>query len=489
MQVYWGDIHNHNAIGYGAGSLQRTLRIAEETLDFIALTPHGAWLDHEPEIPENYIKVWRQGSELLKKKWPEVVSAAATENRVVTFLGQEIHSSEFGDYCLIYPDCNADFFASSDVEKAREIATATGALMIPHHVAYPQGRRGCNWSRFEERFSPLVEIFSEHGSSFDPDDEWPMEGHSFGPRNSANSILQQLRLGRKFGFVASTDNHWGVPGAYGEGTCAVLATERSKDAIFDALRKRRAYAVTGDRIIADFQVNGAGSGSEIPDKGSRDISCDIETCAPLSCSEIYKNGQLIHTFLPGLHTGERKLGGRMKLRLEYGWGPWSKLEQDYVSEWQFKLTFKGCRISKMDKYFRSYNFVHSHEHEVKFDSQKVAVISYTSRNTENKSPNNSLLFELLDFSPDAEIELAFTKPYAVKFKYFLRDLLNDNRTDFLYSFPQEAFCLHRLLDEEDFCHHFEYINDSKEREEDSYCMRIVQRNNQMAWLSPIWVCG
>lgn len=487
MPIYWGDIHNHNAIGYGVGSLKRTLQIAEETLDFISLTPHGAWLDHERGIPENYIKVWRKGCEILKKNWPQVVSSASAKNKLVTFLGQEIHSSEFGDYCFLYPDYNADFFASSDVNEARKIAERTGALLIPHHVAYPLGRRGCNWAHFNERFSPVVEVFSEHGSSFDTDDEWPMEGHSFGPRNSSNTILQQLQKGTKFGFVASSDNHWGVPGAYGEGICAVIADKNTNDAIFDSLKNRRTYAVTGDRIIADFRLNGMAVGSEITYNGARNISCDIETCAPMSCSEIYKNGQLIHYFLPKPRSSKRKLGSRMKLRLEYGWGPWATLEKKYISEWEFKLNFKGCSIINMDKYFRSFNFVHTHEHKVRFDSQNVDVVSYTSRNTENKCPNNSLLLELQDISPDAEIELEFLKPYAMSFKYPLRKLLNNNYTDFLHSFPQEAFCLHRLLDEEDFCHHFEFSDDVKEREEDSYCIRIVQRNLQMAWLSPIWV--
>jgi len=38
-QLYWGDLHNHNAVGYGKGSLQRSYDIAESHLDFFAFTP------------------------------------------------------------------------------------------------------------------------------------------------------------------------------------------------------------------------------------------------------------------------------------------------------------------------------------------------------------------------------------------------------------------------------------------------------------------
>lgn len=45
----WGDFHNHNDIGYGAGSLERSHRIARGALlDVYAFTPHGWWHD-EPD--------------------------------------------------------------------------------------------------------------------------------------------------------------------------------------------------------------------------------------------------------------------------------------------------------------------------------------------------------------------------------------------------------------------------------------------------------
>ncbi|NLP11813.1 hypothetical protein GX408_15545, partial [bacterium] len=44
-QVFFGDLHNHNDVGYAKGSLQRAFDIACSYLDFFALTPHAQWHD------------------------------------------------------------------------------------------------------------------------------------------------------------------------------------------------------------------------------------------------------------------------------------------------------------------------------------------------------------------------------------------------------------------------------------------------------------
>ena len=47
-QILYGDIHNHNAVGYGVGSLERAIDIARHHLDFFSFTGHSHWHDMEP---------------------------------------------------------------------------------------------------------------------------------------------------------------------------------------------------------------------------------------------------------------------------------------------------------------------------------------------------------------------------------------------------------------------------------------------------------
>jgi len=44
-RTLFGDIHNHNAHGYGVGSIERSLEIARTHLDFFAFTGHSSWHD------------------------------------------------------------------------------------------------------------------------------------------------------------------------------------------------------------------------------------------------------------------------------------------------------------------------------------------------------------------------------------------------------------------------------------------------------------
>jgi hypothetical protein len=43
--ILYGDIHNHNAHGYGTGSIERSLEIARTHLDFFSFTGHSSWHD------------------------------------------------------------------------------------------------------------------------------------------------------------------------------------------------------------------------------------------------------------------------------------------------------------------------------------------------------------------------------------------------------------------------------------------------------------
>ena len=50
-KLFWGDLHNHNAVGYAQGSLRRSIELAREHLDFFAFTATVARLgSHVPEL-------------------------------------------------------------------------------------------------------------------------------------------------------------------------------------------------------------------------------------------------------------------------------------------------------------------------------------------------------------------------------------------------------------------------------------------------------
>ena len=118
--------------------------------------------------------------------------------------------------------------------------------MIPH--AHNPG----DYRQSDPQLEPLIEMMSMHGTF-----NW--------------FVRQYLSHGHRVGLIAASDDHLSHPGysapnrnslAQRGGLGAVMAPERSRDAIFDAMKQRRTYATTGDRIILDVNVNGTPMGQE-----------------------------------------------------------------------------------------------------------------------------------------------------------------------------------------------------------------------------------
>ncbi|MGH9666897.1 MAG: hypothetical protein ACRD9L_20940, partial [Bryobacteraceae bacterium] len=216
FQLFWGDLHNHNAVGYARGSLERSYHIAREHLDFLAFTPHAQWHDM-PAMEGNAPEKWVQGFKVLSERWGDVVRMAAANNqsgKFVSFLGYEWHSSAFGDYCLYYRDDRRPLAYFDHVRKLQQHAREAGAMVVPHHLAYKQGTRGANFHYFDPTVSPVMEIYSEHGLSESDRAPYDYIRHSTGGRWTRNTVREALRRGIRAGFIGSTDDHLGYPGAY-----------------------------------------------------------------------------------------------------------------------------------------------------------------------------------------------------------------------------------------------------------------------------------
>lgn len=163
------------------------------------------------------------------------------------------------------------------------------------------------YASLRQRFEPLTEIMQHKGASecfygagtadelcaFEQQPKDNIAGYDSYPKPETGFVRQALldgmslqqRLGinpYKFGIIASTDTHLGAPGAteedrflghggdgvpardevppglpdkleFSPGGLAVLwAPENSRDALFDAMRRKEAYGTSGPRIISRF---------------------------------------------------------------------------------------------------------------------------------------------------------------------------------------------------------------------------------------------
>ncbi len=492
-QLYWGDLHNHNAVGYAKGSLERSIDIAQEHLDFFAFTGHASWHDM-PKMPGDRHMKWVNGFKVHADHWSKTraMIREANGDDFAALLGYEWHSSGFGDYCMIFGDDQPELFLPNHVKKLLDFAEAKKALAIPHHLAYARGWRGANFDHFTQAVSPVVEIFSEHGCS---ETVTATVGdfirHSMGGRVVENTVDRQLKRGLRFGFIASSDDHRGCPGAYGEGLVAVWARDLSPASIVDALRHRRTYAVTGDRIELDFTINDRPMGAEL--KRTADRQIDIRVAAPdgVKMIELVRNGRVIERHFPeDTASTPAPIPGRVQCRVRYGWGPWAALNLGRVCDWDMDIRIDGGRFVNATPCFQTAPFDEERRDRlVALSPTELELRSHTSRvQAFAEDPTKAIVLDIEAERADAALSVEVRSPAELKPKTSLRDLQHDNQIHFTGPFTAESFMLERLVGPSESSATIRWRDRRPvRREADWYYVRVQQHNNQMAWSSPIWV--
>ncbi|MCD6286333.1 MAG: hypothetical protein J7M39_10525 [Anaerolineae bacterium] len=143
----------------------------------------------------------------------------------------------------------------------------------------------------------LVEIVQNRGAfeSEEPDEGWRVHWGRFG-----GSVQTALMRGHRVGFVGGTDNHTGWPtrltgkAGYG-GLTAIQAEALEGGTLFDALYRRRCYATSGARIVADATLNGYPIGSELRQQPGdpRVFEIRIYGTAPIVAVQIVSMGTVL----------------------------------------------------------------------------------------------------------------------------------------------------------------------------------------------------
>lgn len=492
-QLFWGDLHNHNAVGYAQGSLERTYDIAHSHLDFLAFTPHAQWHDM-PRMPNNAHEKWVKGFQVLREQWPKVQKLAAAHNRpgkFVSFLAYEWHSSVFGDYCVYYRDDDKPLRYFDHVRELQKYARETKTTIIPHHLAYKQGWRGANWDYLDPAVSPALEIYSEHGlAEFD---RGPRDyiTHSNGGRWTRNTLQAALKRGFRMGIIASSDDHLGFPGAYGEGVAGIYAKELTRDALMEGLWARRTLAATGDRIKLIARLNGKWMGSVLPFTSDREIEIAATGGDEIERIDVLKNGRVIHRHFPEDHAGAgNRWPGEALCRLEFGWGPWAALGMDRVCDWEATVTIHDGKLRSVTPCFQSGPFDEKRRNRIVSQSENGCRFQlYTSRaQAFDERATNAVVLHLSG-ARSSVLELTLSQPSAMTVRRTLGELAENNEIEFTGAFTSESLVVHRLVTPDYFRASFRVADRGRRGQTDWYYVRVVQTNGHQAWSSPMWVDG
>ena len=255
--VLWGDVHGHSAVtGHfcpdgmndprcpGLKGPEYYFQTAlDNGLDFAVITDHA--------------------EDLTPAEWEQTKTAARLHDVpgvFVPFIGYEgayasgATPNYVNAWLVIFPDLNGGPVYAHESFKGRgrecpedrmvsreaiwEGLRGSGAMGIFAHP--PSNGIDWNFGPAERAAMINVEVSSTGGRTAEDRYNW-------------DGVLQGLGTGHKLGFSGSGNNHFALAGA--DALTAVLATSLTREAIVDALKNRRMYAVNHERIKLWFELS------------------------------------------------------------------------------------------------------------------------------------------------------------------------------------------------------------------------------------------
>lgn len=173
------------------------------------------------------------------------------------------------------------------------------AVTIPHHpadIVHP-----VDWSVTDPNFVTTVELFQCRGNSEyrGCPREKNLERHTPTTYDEAYVDYALRERGYKMGFIGSGD-HCGM----GIGLAALWVKEVSRKGIIEALKSRRTFATTGDKMFVNLKIAGAIVGEDINYRGVPKLEIEAEGQYPLESVEILRNSRVIKSF--SITDGESK---------------------------------------------------------------------------------------------------------------------------------------------------------------------------------------
>ena len=474
-RIYWGDTHGHSGFAEGVGTPQRFMEWAKDDarLDYVTHSEHDIWMDdYEWKVLNDIVQnfTW-EGHFIAFAGYEWTIRNLQGGHHNVLFRrphqGPRIPAQEYGTLSRLY-------------QGLRTHHNPRDVVVIPH--AHQSG----DFRQNDPELEPLVEIMSQHGNF-----EW------FG--------RMYLNRGHQVGFIAASDNHLSQPGysapkggslSQRGGLGALFATERTTDALFDAMKNLATYATTGDRIILDVTVNGAGMGQRAEFARERTVRGRVIGTAPIDSIVLVKNDREIDRREFPAEPGPPK-DGQYQLVFHSDSTPMHPGDNPRGWRgWRGELTVEGATIvaaTGMDLHNANIRNVE------KVDDTTVRFATHT------RGGPSSLLLTLADVKRHGQVTLNLdeatefgggppiirrhqtTPPSTVELS--LREASRNQATAELpFGAYTDRIQLRRARTEGAADVTFEFT-DQGTRHGDWYFIRITQTNDAIAWSTPTWIGG
>jgi hypothetical protein len=394
LRRYWGDLHGQSGETIGMGTADNYFRFARD-LAFIDIVGHQG---NDFQITNAF---WQELNRLTAAydapgkfvclpgyEWSGNTGMGGDRNVFYRREGQPIRRSS---HILVQGQTSTEAIYTAD-KLFREFEGAD-AIMIAH----VGGRYADVRYAHDGRLERAVEVHSTWGTF-----EWILH--------------DAFEKGYRVGVVCHSDDHKGRPGATRPGassfgaigglTCYFMP-ELSRDAVFEALHRRRHYGTTGSRIFMDLTASFDGevtAFSEDPQLGPADetktrqaamgdiirpgnatmqLAAEVIGTAPIERLDVMHGTEIAQTIRPFT---EADLGRRVRVM----WQGAEYRGRGRETLWQGKLTVSGNRIAR----FAPVNFLNP------------------ERTVQETSPGISLAFSSVTTGNLAGIDLWMETPHT-----------------------------------------------------------------------------
>ncbi len=472
--IFWGETHGHSAYAEGQGTVDAyyTFGRDDARLDFLGMSEHDIWLD-------DY-------------EWQTLIDATQryyAPGDFITYLSYEWTApTDLGGHHNVF-------------YRTPEGRERTGLQRHPSLAALYQGLRAANdpddvliiphahntgeYRLNDAKMETLVEIMSLHGTF-----EW------FGQR--------YLDQGHEVGFIAASDDHLSHPGYAAplgrnlgsrSGLAAVVAPEKSRDAIFDAMKDRFTYATTGERIILDFDLSGGRMGERIAMTDQRDLRLTVHGTAPLDSMTVVKNGIEVHREDYRIDTTGQS--DRIALSFQSETDPKIRDVALGWRDWVGVLTVTGADIEDFSAPGFKSVLTSSLER-----GDEPGTLKFS---TATRGNMRTIVLDLANRQPDAAISLSIEpareygtpKQVRTNHRYPAVDLTLplSAMEDGIYverlpgAIEDDRVTLRSVRTDPPMDATLTWSDPGPVQVDDHYFVRVVQTDGAMAWTSPVWVGG
>jgi hypothetical protein len=246
--VYYGSFHNHTNISDGTGSPEDAYSYAEGTadLDFFGLS------DHDRDRNDSNWNLVKQ-----------VADQHNVDEVFTTFWGFEWSNDSYGHVTVVNSDtfCMSIKPETANFQQLNSWLDRTNCFAILNHPGR-QNASGIEFDNFHNAISEKIVGMELWNNSNGFSVYYYNNGYDSNDNNKGfydEALTHKLKIGAAGGF----DNHTATWGTSADFRTAILATNLTREHLFDAMKARRFYSTLDKNIALSFTVKGQEMGSTV----------------------------------------------------------------------------------------------------------------------------------------------------------------------------------------------------------------------------------